>query len=109
MEIEAPKEVAEFLVEKGSIAVDGISLTVNNLSGAIFSILLIPETQKRTTLASKKSGDAVNLEADIIGKYVARLLKKGQGTKGLTFEEAARRRLLTGKRPPDGKTSFYPA
>ena len=87
MEIEAPRQAAEFLVEKGSIAVDGISLTVNNLSGANFCILLIPETQKRTTLASKKTGDAVNLEADIIGKYVARLLKKGQGTKGLTFEK----------------------
>jgi len=87
LEIEAPKEVAAFLVEKGSIAVDGISLTVNSLAGATFSIMLIPETRKRTTLASRKIGDAVNLEADIIGKYVARLLKKGRGPGGLTLEK----------------------
>ncbi len=87
MEIEAPQEVAQFLVAKGSVAVDGVSLTVNKLEGGMFSVMLIPETLKRTTLSARKTGDEVNLEADIIGKYVARLLKKGQETRGLTFEK----------------------
>jgi len=87
IEIEAPREVAGFLVEKGSIAVDGISLTINALSGQNFSAMLIPETLKRTTLAGKKTGERVNLEADIIGKYVARLLKKDKEAKGLTLEK----------------------
>jgi len=87
MEIDAPAEVARLLVEKGSVAVDGISLTANALSGSAFSITLIPETLKRTSIGSKKIGESVNLEADIIGKYVARLLSKGAKPQGLTWEK----------------------
>jgi riboflavin synthase len=87
VEIEAGKEVSDYLVEKGSVAVDGISLTVNALKGNCFSVMLIPETLKRTGLGAKRTGDAVNLESDIIGKYVARLLKKGRAGGAITLEK----------------------
>ncbi len=72
--IEAPNEVLRFIVEKGSITVDGISLTVNQLDQTGFSVVLIPHTQSIVHLADKAAGDAVNLEADLIGKYVERLI-----------------------------------
>jgi riboflavin synthase len=87
MEIEAPGELADLLVEKGSVAVDGISLTANALSGSVFSVTLIPETLKRTCLGTKKVGETVNLETDIIGKYVARLLSKKPASGGLSLEK----------------------
>ncbi len=65
--------LAPFFIEKGSVALDGISLTVNEVSADLFRVALIPETQTRTTLSGKAVGDRVNLEADLIGKYVARL------------------------------------
>lgn len=74
LEVEAPPSVVPFLLEKGSIAVDGVSLTVNGVTDSRFQIVLIPETLARTTLGSLAIGDRVNLEADIIGKYVGRLL-----------------------------------
>ena len=96
------------MVDKGSVAVDGISLTVNTISGHSFSLMqVIPETLKRTTLSGKKPGDAVNLEADILGKYVARLLQKGQKTKGLTLEKLRRRRLLSPRKFSNGKTALF--
>lgn len=73
LDFELPPDLAAFLIEKGSIAIDGVSLTVNALAGLSFSVQLIPETQRRTTLASRAVGERVNLEADLIGKYVARL------------------------------------
>jgi len=87
MEIESVKEVSDFLVEKGSVAVDGISLTVNGLKGTSFAVMLIPETLKRTWLSAKRVGDKVNLESDIIGKYVARLLKRGRAGGEITLEK----------------------
>lgn len=68
--------LAPLVIEKGSIAIDGVSLTVNAVGGGAFSVQLIPETQGRTTLSSKAVGASVNLETDVIGKYVARLLGK---------------------------------
>ncbi|AVX20329.1 MULTISPECIES: riboflavin synthase [Carboxydocella] len=73
--ISAPAGVLRYTIEKGSIAVDGISLTVVSLIDNGFQVSLIPETVKRTTLGFKKVGDRVNLEGDIIGKYIERLLK----------------------------------
>ena len=67
---EAPKEISKYLISKGSVAVDGISLTVNDITGNTFSITVIPHTVKMTTLGFKKIGDIVNLEADMIGKYI---------------------------------------
>ncbi len=63
------------IVEKGSVAVDGVSLTVSNLSEQGFAVALIPETLRRTTLGAKRAGDVVNLETDMIGKYVQHYLE----------------------------------
>lgn len=78
--IAAPPEIMALVVEKGSIAVDGISLTVNGLKADRFWLMIIPETIARTTLGAKKPGQEVNLETDLIGKYVARLLGKTKET-----------------------------
>ena len=67
---EAPKEISKYLIFKGSVAVDGISLTVNDITGNTFSITVIPHTVKMTTLGFKKIGETVNLETDMIGKYI---------------------------------------
>ncbi len=72
--IEAPPEILRLIVEKGSIAIDGISLTVAYVDSKVFKVSVIPHTAKETTLLSKKIGDYVNLENDIIGKYVEKLL-----------------------------------
>lgn len=75
LEIEAPPELARYLVEKGSVAVDGVSLTVGELCDGGFSVSLIPETLARTSLGEAQVGDRVNLEVDILAKHVERLLK----------------------------------
>lgn len=76
IEIEAPEKVTRFLVEKGSVAVDGISLTVVDVLSNSFTIVIIPHTAKLTTIGFKGVGDTVNLESDILGKYVAKFLNK---------------------------------
>ena len=70
-----PGELARFVAEKGSIAVDGVSLTVTAVGPDWFEVGLIPETLRATTLGARQPGDAVNLEADVLAKYVARLLE----------------------------------
>ena len=70
-----PPELERFLVHKGSIAVDGISLTIASLDGARFDVQIIPHTWERTNLHTAAPGTAVNLECDILGKYVARALE----------------------------------
>jgi riboflavin synthase len=70
---DAPETVLRYVIKKGSIAIDGISLTVADLDRTGFSIAMIPHTARLTTLGFKTAGDSVNLEADIIGKYVERL------------------------------------
>lgn len=75
-EIEAPPQIMQYIVEKGSIAVDGISLTIVDILRNSFSLVIIPHTAKLTTLGFKGPGDTVNLEADILGKYVAKFLHK---------------------------------
>jgi riboflavin synthase len=74
MVIEAPPSLLRVCVKKGSIAVDGISLTVNDLSEGSFQVAVIPHTAKATTLGLKEIGATVNLECDLIAKYVERLL-----------------------------------
>lgn len=69
-----PPALAPLLVEKGSVAVDGISLTCFDVTGDRFRVAVIPETHGRTTLRERRPGDPVNLEADLLGKYVARCL-----------------------------------
>jgi riboflavin synthase len=72
--VEPPPELERYLVEKGSIAVDGVSLTVARLRPRAFTVALIPYTLEITSLRDAQSGDRVNLEVDVIAKYVERLL-----------------------------------
>ncbi len=72
------KELLRYVINKGSIAIDGISLTVNEVGDGGFSVNIIPHTAKNTTILDKKAGDEVNIEVDIIGKYVEKLLGKGK-------------------------------
>lgn len=92
--IAAAPEILRYIVEKGSIAIDGISLTVAALTERSFSVSIIPHTAEQTVLSSKKSGDTVNLENDIIGKYVERLMsnksEKSSSRSGITAEFLAR-------------------
>lgn len=76
MEVSCGPEVARALVPKGSVAVDGVSLTVVHVAGDRFSVALIPHTLAHTTLGSRSIGDRVNLEADVLGKYVLRHLER---------------------------------
>lgn len=80
LEIEAPAEVRRYLVEKGSVTVDGTSLTVVSVTATGFTIALIPHTMGATTLGAKRPGDPVNLEVDVIAKYAERLLAAGAAT-----------------------------
>lgn len=72
--VEMPAEYARYVAEKGSVAVDGISLTVTEVKGAGFSVAIIPHTLRNTTLAAVEGGQRVNIETDILAKYVERLL-----------------------------------
>ena len=78
VELEAPASLLRYLVPKGSVTVDGISLTVVDVLADGFTVSLIPETLARTTLGFRQPGDRVNLEADIIAKHVERLLQSRQ-------------------------------
>jgi len=77
-----PPEKCRYLIEKGSVAIDGISLTVNSVTSDSFSINLIPHSAEMTTLKIRKAGDLVNIETDIIGKYVEKLLPRAASAKG---------------------------
>lgn len=79
---ELPPSLERFVVEKGSITVDGISLTVAGVRAGQFSVALIPHTQAVTTLGRKQEGDQVNLEVDVVAKYVERMLRPGPVTTG---------------------------
>jgi len=83
---ELPASLAPLVIEKGSIAVDGVSLTVNAVHENTFAVNIIPLTAKDTTLAELKVGDKVNLETDIIGKYVAKFLGPHLPKPGITEE-----------------------
>jgi riboflavin synthase len=77
--------VLRYVIKKGSIAIDGISLTVADLDSSGFSIAMIPHTAKMTTLGFKSPGESVNLETDVIGKYVEKLLS-GRMEEGVNLE-----------------------
>ncbi len=81
LNIQAPNELAKYIAPKGSICIDGISLTVNNVQNAEFSVNIVPHTQERTTLMTVKTGQEVNLEVDIIARYLERLLLDRQVSK----------------------------
>ena len=77
MGISVSPSLSRYMIEKGSVAVDGISLTINSVKRGDFSVSIIPHTAKMTTLQSKSTGDAVNIETDMVGKYVERFLGAG--------------------------------
>ncbi len=77
--VEAPAELARYIAPKGSVALDGISLTVNEVAGSRFGINVIPHTLTHTTLGARKPGDRVNLEVDLVARYVARLMERAHG------------------------------
>ena len=85
---EVPPELIAYIAPKGSIAIDGISLTVTGIEGTVFAVAIIPQTIAHTTLAEMRPGVEVNLEVDILAKYVARML-------GLAGETPAPREPLT--------------
>lgn len=76
--VRTPEAVAPFVAEKGSIAVDGVSLTVNKVEGDVFNLMIIPHTAQATTLGALQPGARVNLEADVMARYAARLMTHGQ-------------------------------
>ncbi len=75
----APKDLAKFIAVKGSVALDGTSLTMNAVEGDAFEVLLIPHTLKVTTWGERKAGDKVNIEVDQMARYAARLMEAGRG------------------------------
>ena len=77
--VEVNDQLSRQIVEKGSVAIDGISLTVNKLEKGRFYVNIIPHTAANTTLLAKKEGDLVNIETDVLGKYVEKLLHSGRG------------------------------
>jgi len=81
-----PKEIGQYLVYKGSVAVEGISLTIAKLDADSFEIAIIPKTWELTDLSSLHPGDAVNLEADVIAKYVERIMTFGKMNDGVTAD-----------------------
>ena len=94
--LRAPAALSRYIVGKGSVAVDGISLTVNVSHGDRFELAIIPHTLEMTTLAERQVGSQVNLEVDIIGKYVERLLgfRESENAPGLGLETLAKHGFL---------------
>jgi len=93
LEISTPADVARFLAAKGSIAVDGVSLTINTVVGEVFSVTLIPHTLEATKLRDKRVGDTVNLEADMIVKHIDRLVAAQLGGERAASSHTPRREL----------------
>ncbi|MCF8109956.1 MAG: riboflavin synthase [Desulfobacteraceae bacterium] len=95
---EAEKELTRYMIAKGSVAVDGISLTINTCSARDFEVAIIPHTAEITTLGLKKPGDAVNIETDMIGKYVEKFVKGDKqnesGNSGISTEFLAKAGFL---------------
>ena len=75
VKVRIPSELSKYVVEKGSITFDGVSLTVNDISGDVVSLSLIPETLRLTTLGTKQAGDKLNVEADILAKHIEKLIE----------------------------------
>ncbi|HOW97857.1 MAG TPA: riboflavin synthase [Kiritimatiellia bacterium] len=90
LEVEVAEALRDGLVPKGSVTCDGISLTVVSLSDRTFSVHIIPHTWTHTTLADLNPGDPVNIETDILGKYVKRLLSSGGGGSSVTMDSLRR-------------------
>lgn len=90
LQIELPEELAPYLVEKGSIAIDGVSLTLVEVAARHFSVCLIPVTLADTALLKRRPGDRVNLETDLLGKYVVRQLELARSQKSTVTMDTLR-------------------
>lgn len=83
-----PRELSRYIAHKGSVCIDGVSLTVNEVAGDTFGVNIIPHTAERTTLHGYKPGRKVNIEVDVVSRYLERLLEgKAVATEGLTFDK----------------------
>jgi riboflavin synthase len=87
LRIRVPEELDRYLVDKGSIAIDGISLTVAAMESGVVSVSVIPHTYRNTTLAGYRPGARVNVECDVLAKHVEKLLRKQDARKALTVED----------------------
>lgn len=87
-QLRTPKELTRYIAKKGSICIDGISLTVNDIDGERFDLNIVPHTLEQTTMASFEPGRKVNLEVDVIARYLEQLIKAGDGlaTNGISFD-----------------------
>jgi riboflavin synthase len=93
--LRAPAELARYIAPKGSICIDGVSLTVNGVNGADFELLIIPHTLERTTLGELRSGSRVNLEIDLVARYLERLLAPdAAASTGITTETLLKAGML---------------
>jgi riboflavin synthase len=90
LRIELPSEIEKYTVFKGSISIEGISLTVAKIEQNVCTVAIIPHTVEMTNLGSLKPGDAVNLEADLIAKYVEKMTERGAAASSLNVEELVR-------------------
>jgi riboflavin synthase len=90
LRVELPHEIEKYTVHKGSVCIEGISLTVASLEGSICTVAIIPHTIEMTNLNSLKPGDSVNLEADLIAKYVEKMMISDSPQSSLTIEELVR-------------------
>lgn len=87
LKVRVPSEFTRYLVEKGSVALDGISLTVASIEGDLLSATIIPHTHTNTTLAAYRPGDRLNLECDILAKHVEKLLRTAQAAPALSLDK----------------------
>ena len=94
--IKTPPELARYIAEKGSVTIDGVSLTVNELIGEEFRLTIVPHTAEQTTISRLKVGSKVHLEVDLIARYLERLLSKdnGSASSGVSMALLAQRGFL---------------
>ena len=88
--VNAPADLMKYIVKKGSITVDGISLTVNDVETKQFKLTIVPHTAQQTTLSQAQVGTKVNLEIDVVARYVEKLISKQSGDEGVTLSMLAR-------------------
>jgi len=91
LRIEIPKELERYVIHKGSLSIEGISLTVAKIEGNKVTVAIIPHTVKMTNLKSLRPGDPVNLEVDMVAKYVEKMMKGDSGTGNITLESLVRK------------------
>jgi riboflavin synthase len=86
LQVSADEAILKYIVDKGSVALDGISLTVTSVNSRTFNVSIIPHTQDQTTLIDRKTGDLLNIECDIIAKYIEKLYKPGSAGQKLDMD-----------------------